>query len=96
MLKPGGVVLATVAGISQVSRYDADRWGHFWSFYPQGIELAFKKVFGDENVEMQAFGNSLAAISFLKGIAQEELSKEELDFYDPDYPVSITICARKA
>ena len=96
VLKPGGIVLATVSGISQVSRYDADRWGHFWSFYPQGIERAFKKVFGDDNVTIQTFGNSLAAISFVKGIAQDELSKEELDFNDPDYPVSITICARKA
>ena len=89
-------MLATVSGISQVSRYDADRWGHFWSFYPQGIERAFKQVFGDDNVTIQTFGNSLAAISFVKGIAQDELSKEELDFNDPDYPVSITICARKA
>ena len=96
ILKPGGVVLATVSGISQVSRYDADRWGHFWSFYPQGIEQAFKKVFGENNVEVQTWGNSLTAISFLKGVALEELNTEELDFQDADYPVSITIRARKS
>lgn len=96
ILKPGGVVLATVSGISQVSRYDADRWGHFWSFYPQGIEQAFKKVFGENNVEVQTLGNSLTAISFLKGVALEELNTEELDFQDADYPVSITIRARKS
>jgi SAM-dependent methyltransferase len=95
MLKPGGIMLATVGGISQISRYDADRWGHYWSFYPQGIGKAFENVFGVENVEVKAFGNSLSAISFIKGIAAEELKKAELDFYDQDYPVTITILAQK-
>jgi SAM-dependent methyltransferase len=58
LLKPGGTILATVSGISQVSRYDADRWGHFWSFYPPGLEKAFKIVFGENNVRVVSFGNS--------------------------------------
>jgi len=95
LLKPGGVVLATVSGISQISRFDADRWGHFWSFYPQGIERAFKNVFGDSYVKVRSYGNSLTAMSLIKGIAVEELTPEELDFYDEDYPVCITIVAKK-
>lgn len=95
LLKPGGVLLATVSGISQISRYDADRWGHYWSFYPQGIGKSLKKVFGEDNVMINSYGNSLTAISFLKGIAMEELSEQELDFADPDYPVSINIVAKK-
>jgi hypothetical protein len=31
-LKPGGILLATFLGISQISRYDMDRWGEFWRF----------------------------------------------------------------
>jgi SAM-dependent methyltransferase len=95
LLKPGGVVLATVSGISPISRYDADRWGHFWGFYPQGIEKAFKGVFGEPGVEVKVYGNSLSAMCFIKGIAWQELSSEELDFEDPDYPVTIAIVARK-
>lgn len=95
LLKPGGVMLATVSGISQVSRYDADRWGHYWSFYPQGIGTAVKKVFGENSVKINTYGNSLTAISFLKGIAMEELTEEELNYCDPDYPVSIQIIAHK-
>jgi hypothetical protein len=95
LLKPGGAILATVGGISQVSRYDADRWGHYWGFYPQGIEKAFKAVFGDANVEVKVFGNSLVAAAFVKGVAFEELTIEELDFVDQDYPVSICIKAFK-
>lgn len=95
LLKPGGVILATVGGISPVSMYDSERWGHFWSFYPQGIERAFKDVFGEDNVQVSVYGNSLTAISFVKGIAHQELTLQELDYKDPDYPVSITIVARK-
>src|SRR5690606_21146532 len=53
LLKPGGVLLATVGGISPISRYDADRWGHYWSFYPQGIEKAMQRVFGDNQVTIK-------------------------------------------
>jgi hypothetical protein len=38
----------------------------------------------------------LAAISFLHGVAVEELSKEELDYPDPDYEVLITVRAAKS
>jgi SAM-dependent methyltransferase len=95
LLKPGGTLLATVSGISQISRYDADRWGHYWSFYPQGIERSIKNVFGEDNVDIKVYGNSLSAISFLKGIAMQELTSEELDFADPDYPICISIVAKK-
>jgi hypothetical protein len=95
LLKPGGTMLTTVGGISQVSTYDASRWGHFWSFYPQGIERAFKDVFGDKNVDVKVYGNSLSAIAFVKGIAHQELNREELDAQDSDYPVTIAIVARK-
>jgi hypothetical protein len=96
LLNPGGVLLATVSGISQISRFDADRWGHYWSFYPQGITKSVKNVFGDRHVDVTIYGNSLTAVAFLKGIAMEELTTEELDFVDPDYPVSICIVARKS
>ena len=32
VLMPGGVLLATLPGISQISRYDMDRWGEYWRF----------------------------------------------------------------
>lgn len=95
LLKSGGAVLATVGSISPISRYDADRWGHFWGFYPQGIKKAFENVFGEKNVKVTCYGNSLSAISFVKGIASQELTKAELDFQDPDYPVTIGIVAQK-
>jgi hypothetical protein len=41
-------------------------------------------------------GNVLAAISFLHGLAAEELRPEELDHRDTDYELLITVRARKS
>lgn len=95
-LKPGGHALVTVAGLVQISRFDADRWGDFWRFTPQGAQRLFEEVFGKGNVEVGILGNSYAAACLQKGFAVEECDKEILDRGDADYPVVITIKARKA
>ncbi len=95
LLKPGGVVLATLAGISQISRYDMDRWGDYWRFTTLSAQKIFSEVFGKENIKIDFNGNVLSSISFLEGLAVNELSKEELDFKDPDYQMLITVFAKK-
>jgi SAM-dependent methyltransferase len=95
-LKPGGVVLATVPGISQISRYDMDRWGDYWRFTSLSARKLFAEAFGEANVTVASYGNVLSAIAFIEGIAVEELRKQELDYYDRDYEVLIGIKARKA
>lgn len=95
LLKKDGVILATVAGISQISRYDMNRWGDYWRFTPLSIQKAFTEVFGKDNVKVNYYGNVLSSIAFLEGLAGDELTKAELDYKDPDYPVSINIFARK-
>jgi hypothetical protein len=96
LLKPGGVLLATVAGISQISRYDMDRWGDYWRFTTASIEKLFSPVFKG-GVMVKSCGNVLAATAFLQGIAVEDLPDETLlDENDPDYQLVICIVARKA
>jgi len=95
MLKKGGVALVTVAGISQISRYDYERWGDYWRFTDLSIKKAFEEVFGEGNVQVETYGNVLASIAFLQGIAAEELTNEELFYKDKDYQMIITIKARK-
>jgi hypothetical protein len=95
LLKKGGVVLATVAGISQISQYDATRWGDYWRFTPASIRFLFEEVFGKGNVEVDYYGNCLAAVSFLRGLAVEDLNKVDLDQHDADYPVIISVKARR-
>jgi hypothetical protein len=96
VMKEGGCVLATVAGISQISQYDACRWGDYWRFTPMSIQLLFEEVFGKGNVEILSYGNCLTAVSFLRGVAVEELKESDLNTTDPDYPVIICIKATKA
>jgi hypothetical protein len=94
-LKPGGVLLATVPGISQISRYDMDRWGDYWRFTSLAARKLFAGFFGAEQVAVAAHGNVLAAMAFLQGLAAEELTAEELDYADPDYELVITVRALK-
>lgn len=95
LLAPGGVLLATLAGISQISKGDADRWGDFWRFTPQSAARAFGDVFGAANVSVDYRGNVYAATSFLRGIALEEVSTAKLDVKDPEYPMTILVVATK-
>jgi glycosyltransferase involved in cell wall biosynthesis len=95
ILKPGGVVLATVPGINYISRYDMERWGQYWSFTTLSTQRLFEEVFPHGNVTIEAHGNVLTAISFLHGLAAQELKQEELDHLDPDYEVIITVRAVK-
>ena len=95
ILKPGGVLLATFPGISQLDHHEwAESW--YWGFTTRSARWLFNEVFPADNVEIAAHGNVLAAISFLHGLAEEELSREELDYRDPDYELLITVRAKKA
>jgi SAM-dependent methyltransferase len=95
VLRPGGVMLATLGSIAQISEFDMDRWGDYWRFTTRSAKLSFGEVFGMENIDVSYYGNCLAAISLLRGIAVEEVSSQNLDIQDRNYPVIITIVAKK-
>lgn len=95
MLKPGGVLLLTIPGISQISRYDMDRWGDYWRFTLASAQRLFTEVFPEDSVRIETYGNVLAATAFLHGLSVEELTEDELDDSDPDYEVTIAIRAMK-
>lgn len=94
LLRSGGGLLLTVAGTTQLSRYDADRWGDFWRFTPQGLQRLALEVFRDPVVS--AWGNVLAATALLHGLVTEELDTAELSATDADYPVLISLYAVKS
>jgi SAM-dependent methyltransferase len=95
ILKPGGVLLATVSGISKISREDMDRWGHHWSFTSRSAKQLFGEFFPPEQVQVEAYGNVLSTIAFLHGLASDDLRQNELDHVDPDYEMLIAIRAVK-
>jgi hypothetical protein len=95
VLAPNGVLLATVPGISQISREDRRDWGDWWRFTSDSVRRLFGDAYGNENVEVEAQGNVLSAACFLYGFAAEELSEAELAYRDPDFELLMTIRAVK-
>lgn len=95
MLAPGGTVLCTVPGLSQVSRYDMDRWGDRWRLTSLSARELFATAFAEEDVEVSTIGNALAALCFIEGIPAERLRAKELQVNDPDYQVLVCVRARK-
>lgn len=96
ILKPDGVVLITVPGISQISRTDYEQWGDYWRFTSMSARRLVAECFGSDNVAVCVYGNVLAATAFLYGLTCEEMRQEEMDFYDPDYEVTIGVRAVKS
>jgi SAM-dependent methyltransferase len=94
-LKPGGVVLLTVPGISQLDRGE---WSHTWSWSltPYSARRLFEELFESVNLEITSRGNVFAATAFLQGIALEEVDQGLLDEPDLAYPVIVSVRARKS
>jgi SAM-dependent methyltransferase len=94
-LAPGGCVLATLPGITQISRYDDDRWGDFWRVTGRGARHLFETAFAPEAIEIDAPGNAAVACAALQGLAVEELEPSILDARHPDYPLIVTVVATR-
>ena len=95
MLKKGGYALVTVSGISQISRYDADNWGSYYSFHEDAVRRLFVPFFGEENVKVTVYGNVKTAISLLYGLCCEDLKESDFNADDKDYPVIIGVVLKK-
>lgn len=92
-LKPGGVLLLTVPGITSIAR---DEWGKdwFWSFTGASLERLMDMSFGPGNYTLEQFGNAYAATAFLQGLALEEVEHGKVEgFPDPAYPVILGVRA---
>lgn len=94
ILKPGGMLLATVPALSRVDSglFTSD----YWRLTPASCERLFGERFGPDNVIVSSFGNALSCSAFINGMAVEEFSASELDPVDSYFPLIMTIRARKA
>jgi len=90
ILKPGGVLLFVATVNGSISPEHT-----FWRFTPASTRRVFGKYFGEKNLAIKTYGNILSGQSHWVGLATEELSKEELDSNDPEYPIIITMRAVK-
>ena len=96
ILNPGGVVLATVPGISQICRPDMDIWGDYWRFTTRSVRRLFEEAFDPAAITVEAYGNVLASAAFLYGLSAQDLKRSELDARDPNYELLIAVKAVKA
>jgi len=62
---------------------------------PAGLQAILELRCPDGDVEVEGFGNVLAATALLMGVAAEELRPSELDHHDPEHPVVACGCVVK-
>lgn len=87
-LRPGGVALITVPGITPLDRH-LYRDGWFWSLTEPALQRLLSGPFPSENVLCETYGNLYSATAFLHAAAIEEVSKAKLDKRDRVYPVTV-------
>ena len=95
ILRPGGVLLLTVPGISQIA---TDEWGDtwYWGFTGLAVRRLLTDAFGPERGEVRTYGNVLTAVAFLHGLAAEDVPEHRRPPVDPSYPVVVAARAVKA
>ena len=85
-LKPGGVLLATMPGITQISMYDVEHgWGDHWRFTPMSVKRLLGELLPETNFTTREYGNVLAAISFLQACSAPS-SRAKRSCLDPNSP----------
>lgn len=91
ILKPGGVLLVAAPHLSMDGR---PVWQEFWRYTAEGLHALLDRSFASENIEVEAYGNSLVAAGELRGLAAHEFTPEELNHHDARF--ALTVCARAA
>lgn len=95
ILAPDGVLLATTPGIARHAPVEKDLLGEWWHFTAMSAKRVGEEIFGEGNVEVQTYGNVLAAAASLFGLGQDDLTPEELAVHDPAFEVIVAIRAVK-
>ena len=94
LLRPGGVLLATVPAVSRLA-FPPEQAPDYWRFTAAACSRLFGEVFGPDHVSVRAHGNVLTCMAFLTGMAVEELRLSELRAEDPLFPLLVTVRAVK-
>lgn len=92
VLKKNGVLLATLPSVSRVDCVAGEN-GDYWRFTKASAEYIFSQSF--KKPEIISFGNVKVGSYFLIGLSVKEISKNDLDRNDPNFPCIITIMTKK-
>jgi peptidoglycan/xylan/chitin deacetylase (PgdA/CDA1 family)/SAM-dependent methyltransferase len=94
ILKPGGVLLATLPSASRVC-LEYGEHGDLWRMTPAGARALFQSAFAPSDTSYDAFGNVLTNTAFLHGLGCAELTDAEFDARDPYFPALTGVRAKK-
>lgn len=90
-LRPGGVLLATLPGFSQLE----NQWPDHWRFTPHSARWLFERCFAPASIECHSFGNVYSTVAFLHGLSLEDVDETALDAQDGQYPLILGVRAVK-
>jgi len=94
ILKPGGTLLLTVPGITPIDKGEwKETW--YWSFTDKALSRLMTELYTEAMFEIQSFGNVGVAAAYLYGMGLPEISRDKLDYYDPQFQVINTLKAVK-
>ncbi len=96
-LKPGGVLLATVPGVSSLALPLASEGRHLyqdhWRFTRFSAERLFGEFFPPDGLTVEPVGNVFSAVAFLHGLSVEEVGRRRLEVRDESCDFLVTIRA---
>ncbi|MFC1722361.1 methyltransferase domain-containing protein [Patescibacteria group bacterium] len=87
ILKPGGTLLVTMPCLSPVW----NKAGHHWRWTEASGNYIFNKCFPHSELVIETYGNALVGQAYWVGMSCEDLTKEELEYNDSYFPVTVTI-----
>ena len=94
ILKPGGVLLATLPSASRVC-LEYGEHGDLWRMTPAGARALFQSAFAPSDMSYDVFGNVLTNTAFLHGLSCAELTDAEFAARDPYFPALTGVRAKK-
>jgi SAM-dependent methyltransferase len=92
LLKPGGVLLVTVPGISQQADPAHEEFPDYWRFTKLALRRLLEEPFGRGAVEVEAHGTVAATAAFVYGVPASDVDPALLAPHDPDY--EMVVCGR--
>ena len=69
--------------------------GDYWRITGAAMEKMISELDGCPEWKVTSYGNLTASIGFLLGLASCELKPEELEYFDPHYPIVVTTFIKK-
>ena len=90
-LNPNGTLLLSVPAVVSYAPEPRD----YWRITGDAMKEMISELDGCLDWKVTSYGNLMVSIGFLLGLASCELKPEELDYFDPRYPIVVTTFIKK-